>query len=139
MNSSAFGYYVPNQWQGRFDRYIEIRQYVGNAALLQNLRSSKLSTKLRSSILYQHQNCTNPRLYHYFATVLTITLQKLQRCKPYQHKTLTILHKSKPFIKLANVLTITVKKLQRCKPYQHNIWTIQAILEQEVHKSKFKW
>jgi len=65
VNSSAFGYYVPNQWQGRFDRYIEIRQYVGNAALLQNLRSSKLSTKLRSSILYQHQNCTNPRLYHY--------------------------------------------------------------------------
>lgn len=24
--SSAYGYYVPNQWQGRFDTYIEVRQ-----------------------------------------------------------------------------------------------------------------
>jgi len=53
VNTSAFGYYVPNKWQGRFDRYIEVRQYVGNVALLQNLRSSKLSsTNLHSSILY---------------------------------------------------------------------------------------
>ena len=53
VNTSAFGYYVPNQWQGRFHRYIEVRQYVGNVALLQNLRSSKLSsTNLHSSILY---------------------------------------------------------------------------------------
>ena len=37
MNKSAFGYYVPSQWQGRFDGYIEVGQYVANVAVLQNL------------------------------------------------------------------------------------------------------
>jgi len=64
VNSSLFSYYLPNQWQGRFDRYIEVRQYVGNVALVQNFQSSKLSsTKFHSLILYRHKTCTNPRLY----------------------------------------------------------------------------
>ena len=66
VNSSLFSYYVPNQWQGRFDGYIEVRQYVGNVALVQNLQSSKLSsTYLHSSIFYRHKPCTNRRLHHY--------------------------------------------------------------------------
>ena len=61
VNKAAFGYYVPNQWQGQFDGYIEVRQYVANVAVLQNLQNSKLSsTKLQGSILYQHKTCNCP-------------------------------------------------------------------------------
>ena len=74
--SSAYGYFVPNQWQGRFDRYIEVRQHVGNVPLLQTLqRYKRSSTKFAQFRLVPSQNLQISKALIKLSTIPNITAQ----------------------------------------------------------------